>query len=117
MACEDQRLDLGAIASVFGFEPGTLKLNGHFISVGVDFIAFQLLGFHYFLSFLKRVCLLVLILILLWLLMASLLSLVVNISLSNCQLEAIDISIKACTELEQLRLSHNEIKTLHYQKN
>ncbi|XP_074289478.1 uncharacterized protein LOC141614628 [Silene latifolia] len=37
---------------------------------------------------------------------------IVKISLSNCQLEAIDTSIKACTELEQLRLSHNDITTL-----
>jgi len=33
-----------------------------------------------------------------------------QVSLSNCQLEAIDPSIKACTELEQLRLAHNDIK-------
>ncbi|KNA21179.1 hypothetical protein SOVF_045670 [Spinacia oleracea] len=39
MAWEDQRLDLGKIARVFGLEPETLKLNGHFISRGVDLIA------------------------------------------------------------------------------
>lgn len=36
---EDQRLDLGFIARTFGLDPNTLKLNGHFISRGVDFIA------------------------------------------------------------------------------
>lgn len=35
---------------------------------------------------------------------------IAKISLSNCQLEAIDSSIKACTGLEQLRLAHNDIK-------
>ncbi|XP_074282853.1 uncharacterized protein LOC141607398 [Silene latifolia] len=39
IAWEDQRLDLGAIAAVFGLESRTLKLNGHFISRGIDFIA------------------------------------------------------------------------------
>ncbi|XP_021763488.1 uncharacterized protein LOC110728147 [Chenopodium quinoa] len=39
MAWEDQRLDFGNIARVFGLEPETLKLNGHFISRGVDLIA------------------------------------------------------------------------------
>ncbi|XP_021715687.1 toll-like receptor Tollo [Chenopodium quinoa] len=37
---------------------------------------------------------------------------IVKISLSNCQLEDIDNSIKACTGLQQLRLAHNDIKTL-----
>ncbi|KAK9727031.1 hypothetical protein RND81_05G253600 [Saponaria officinalis] len=37
---------------------------------------------------------------------------IIKISLSSCHLDAIDSSIKACTELEQLRLSHNDIKTL-----
>lgn len=36
---EDQRLDLGFIARAFGLDPNTLKLNRHFISRGVDFIA------------------------------------------------------------------------------
>ncbi|XP_073269265.1 uncharacterized protein [Primulina huaijiensis] len=35
----DQRLDLGFISRAFGLDPNTLKLNGHFISRGVDFIA------------------------------------------------------------------------------
>ncbi|KAH9603679.1 hypothetical protein KSS87_004759 [Heliosperma pusillum] len=39
MVWDDQRLDIGAIAAVFGLEPGTLKLNGYFVSRGVDFIA------------------------------------------------------------------------------
>ncbi|XP_075519600.1 uncharacterized protein LOC142553319 [Primulina tabacum] len=36
---EDQRVDLGFISRAFGLDPNTLKLNGHFISRGVDFIA------------------------------------------------------------------------------
>ncbi|KAL4597231.1 hypothetical protein ACB092_12G219900 [Castanea dentata] len=36
---DEQRLDLGSIARTFGLDPSTLKLNGHFISRGVDFIA------------------------------------------------------------------------------
>lgn len=36
---DDQRLDLGFISRAFGLDPNTLKLNGHFISRGVDFIA------------------------------------------------------------------------------
>ncbi|XP_009773138.1 uncharacterized protein LOC107801756 [Nicotiana tabacum] len=39
IAWEDQRLDLGFIARVFGLDPATIKLNGHFISRGVDLIA------------------------------------------------------------------------------
>ncbi|KAL3828910.1 hypothetical protein ACJIZ3_017712 [Penstemon smallii] len=39
IAWEDQKLDLGSIARVFGLDPNTLKLNGHFISRGVDLIA------------------------------------------------------------------------------
>ncbi|KMT05111.1 hypothetical protein BVRB_7g172620 [Beta vulgaris subsp. vulgaris] len=37
---------------------------------------------------------------------------IAKISLSNCQLEDIDSSIKACAGLEQLRLAHNDIKAL-----
>lgn len=33
-----------------------------------------------------------------------------QLSLSNCQLQCIDSSLKSCTELKELRLSHNEIK-------
>lgn len=36
---EEQRLDLGSIARTFGLDPPTLKLNGHFISRGLDLIA------------------------------------------------------------------------------
>ncbi|XP_047308891.1 uncharacterized protein LOC124912331 [Impatiens glandulifera] len=36
---EEQRLDLGSIARLFDLQPSTLKLNGHFISRGIDFIA------------------------------------------------------------------------------
>ncbi|VFR02031.1 unnamed protein product [Cuscuta campestris] len=39
VAWEDERIDLGHIARTFGIEPATLKLNGHFISRGVDLIA------------------------------------------------------------------------------
>ncbi|XP_027156257.1 uncharacterized protein LOC113757018 isoform X1 [Coffea eugenioides] len=39
VAWDEQRLDLGSIARAFGLEPNTLKLNGHFISRGVDLIA------------------------------------------------------------------------------
>ncbi|XP_052170299.1 uncharacterized protein LOC127786721 [Diospyros lotus] len=39
VALDDQMLDLGSMARAFGLEPSTLKLNGHFISRGVDFIA------------------------------------------------------------------------------
>lgn len=38
-ASEEQRLDLGLIARAFGLDPSTLRLNGHFISRGVDLIA------------------------------------------------------------------------------
>ncbi|XP_015575970.1 uncharacterized protein LOC8264934 isoform X2 [Ricinus communis] len=38
-AWEDQKLDLGSIARAFGLDPSTLKLNGHFISRGVDLIS------------------------------------------------------------------------------
>lgn len=39
VAWDEQRLDLGSIARAFGLEPNTLKLNGHFISRGVDLIS------------------------------------------------------------------------------
>ncbi|KAM7527416.1 hypothetical protein LguiB_030826 [Lonicera macranthoides] len=39
VAWEEQRLDLGSIAKTFGLDPSTLKLNGHFISRGLDLIA------------------------------------------------------------------------------
>lgn len=39
MVWEEERLDLGSIARVFGLDPSTLKINGHFISRGVDLIA------------------------------------------------------------------------------
>ncbi|XP_071687659.1 uncharacterized protein [Rutidosis leptorrhynchoides] len=39
VALDHQRLDLGAIARAFGLDPATVKLNGHFISRGVDLIA------------------------------------------------------------------------------
>ncbi|CAK9168466.1 unnamed protein product [Ilex paraguariensis] len=39
VAWEEQRLDIGSISRTFGLDPATLKLNGHFISRGVDLIA------------------------------------------------------------------------------
>lgn len=39
VAWEEQRLDLGSIALAFGLDPSTLKLNGHFISRGLDLIS------------------------------------------------------------------------------
>ncbi|CAK7349372.1 unnamed protein product [Dovyalis caffra] len=39
LAWDDQRLDLGFIARTFGLDPSTLKLNGHFISRGVDLVS------------------------------------------------------------------------------
>ena len=38
-AWDDQRLDLGSIARTFGLDPSTLKLNGYFISRGVDLVS------------------------------------------------------------------------------
>ncbi|KDP26370.1 hypothetical protein JCGZ_17528 [Jatropha curcas] len=38
-AWDDQKLDLGSIARAFGLEPSTLKLNGHFISRGIDLVS------------------------------------------------------------------------------
>ncbi|XP_074346676.1 uncharacterized protein LOC141685479 [Apium graveolens] len=39
MALEDERIDLGSISRIFGLDPLTIKINGHFISRGLDFIA------------------------------------------------------------------------------
>lgn len=36
---EEERLDLGSIARAFGLDPATLKLNGHYISRGVDLVS------------------------------------------------------------------------------
>lgn len=38
-AWDDQKLDLGSIARAFGLDPSTLKLNGHFLSRGVDLVS------------------------------------------------------------------------------
>lgn len=35
----DHKIDLGSIARAFGLDPSTLRLNGHFISRGVDLIS------------------------------------------------------------------------------
>ncbi|XP_065868924.1 uncharacterized protein [Euphorbia lathyris] len=37
---------------------------------------------------------------------------ITKLSLSNCHLQAIDSSLKSCIELKELRLAHNDIKTL-----
>ncbi|XP_027906701.1 uncharacterized protein LOC114166209 [Vigna unguiculata] len=42
VAWEDQRIDLGSISRAFGLDPSTLRLNGYFISRGVDLIASSL---------------------------------------------------------------------------
>ncbi|XP_068665954.1 uncharacterized protein [Aristolochia californica] len=39
VALDDHGLDLRTLAGIFGIEPSTLSLNGHFISRGVDFIS------------------------------------------------------------------------------
>ncbi|KAK2662681.1 hypothetical protein Ddye_001255 [Dipteronia dyeriana] len=39
VACDEQRLDLGSIAGGFGLDPSTVKINGHFISRGVDLVS------------------------------------------------------------------------------
>ncbi|KAK1353187.1 Amino acid-ligase [Heracleum sosnowskyi] len=39
MALEDERIDLGSISAAFGLDPLTIKINGHWISRGLDFIA------------------------------------------------------------------------------
>ncbi|XP_062078162.1 uncharacterized protein LOC133782791 [Humulus lupulus] len=37
--CVDQRIDLGYIATAFGLDPSTLRINGHFIGRGLDLIS------------------------------------------------------------------------------
>ncbi|KAJ8749162.1 hypothetical protein K2173_018632 [Erythroxylum novogranatense] len=39
VAWDDQKLDLGSIARAFGLDPSTLKLNGHFLSRGLDLVS------------------------------------------------------------------------------
>ncbi|KAL5794782.1 hypothetical protein ACOSP7_003376 [Xanthoceras sorbifolium] len=39
VAWEEQRLDLGFISAAFGLDPSTVKINGHFISRGVDLVS------------------------------------------------------------------------------
>ncbi|XP_020966278.1 uncharacterized protein LOC107616789 isoform X2 [Arachis ipaensis] len=39
IAWDENKIDLGSIAKAFGIEPSTVKLNGHFISRGVDLIS------------------------------------------------------------------------------
>ncbi|KAJ7950458.1 Amino acid-ligase [Quillaja saponaria] len=39
VAWDEQKIDLGSIAQTFGLDPLSIKINGHFISKGVDFIS------------------------------------------------------------------------------
>ncbi|GAV70712.1 hypothetical protein CFOL_v3_14210 [Cephalotus follicularis] len=39
VAWEEQKLDLGSISRAFGLDPSTVKLNGHFVSRGVDLVS------------------------------------------------------------------------------
>lgn len=39
VTCDDEKVDLGSIAKAFGLDPSTLRLNGYFISRGVDLIS------------------------------------------------------------------------------
>lgn len=39
VAWEEQKLDVGSIARAFGLDASTVKLNGHFISRGVDLVS------------------------------------------------------------------------------
>lgn len=39
VAWDEQRLDFGSIAGPFGLDPSTVKLNGHFISRGMDLVS------------------------------------------------------------------------------
>ncbi|KAG8477857.1 hypothetical protein CXB51_027456 [Gossypium anomalum] len=39
VAWDSQKLDIGSISRMFGLDPSTVKLNGHFISRGVDLVS------------------------------------------------------------------------------
>ncbi|GKB39259.1 hypothetical protein Tco_0884201, partial [Tanacetum coccineum] len=39
VAHDDEKIDLGYIARMFGLDPRTVMLNGYFLSRGVDFVA------------------------------------------------------------------------------
>ncbi|KAE8692142.1 GPI transamidase component Gpi16 subunit family protein isoform 1 [Hibiscus syriacus] len=39
VACDSHKLDVGSISRLFGLDPSTVKLNGHFISRGVDLVS------------------------------------------------------------------------------
>ncbi|KAL4362285.1 hypothetical protein GQ457_04G026370 [Hibiscus cannabinus] len=39
VAWDGQKLDIGSISRMFGLDPSTVKLNGHFISRGVDLVS------------------------------------------------------------------------------
>jgi len=41
VTCDVEKIDLGSIAKAFGLDPSTLRLNGYFISRGVDLISFS----------------------------------------------------------------------------
>ncbi|CAK8560168.1 unnamed protein product [Lathyrus sativus] len=42
VTCDDKKIDFGSIAKAFGLDPSTVKLNGYFISRGVDFFSSSL---------------------------------------------------------------------------
>ena len=39
LASQDNPIDIGSIAAIFGLDPSSLKLNGHFLSRGRDLIS------------------------------------------------------------------------------
>ncbi|CAK9309807.1 unnamed protein product [Citrullus colocynthis] len=39
LASDDHRIDIGSIATIFGLEPSSLKLNGHFLSRDLDLVS------------------------------------------------------------------------------
>ncbi|XP_038897803.1 uncharacterized protein LOC120085717 isoform X2 [Benincasa hispida] len=39
LASDDHGVDIGSIAAIFGLDPSSLKLNGHFLSRGLDLVS------------------------------------------------------------------------------
>ncbi|KAL5062887.1 hypothetical protein RYX36_024624 [Vicia faba] len=42
VTCDDKKIDFGSIGKAFGLDPSTLKLNGYFISRGIDLLSSSL---------------------------------------------------------------------------
>ncbi|CAL5195505.1 unnamed protein product [Lathyrus oleraceus] len=42
VTCDDKKIDFGSIAKAFGLDPSTVKLNGYFISRGIDLLSSSL---------------------------------------------------------------------------